>query len=109
MCDYAPVSEDKLRAFFGEKLIEGVVEENRNDCLAVVNAQRLVECWADIRRIIADIPSPEWLYGLLEQLDARRELAHIGLEDNQLDALLEYSPLVRNRLTLMRARRMIKY
>ena len=109
VCDYAPVGEDKLRAFFGEKLIEGVIAENRNDCLAAVNAQRLMECWADIRRIIAEIPSPEWLYGLLEQLDARRELAHIGLEDNQLDTLLEYSPLVRNRLTLMRARRMIKY
>ena len=109
LCAYEPVSEDKLRAFFGEKLFEAVVEENRSDSLAPVTAARLAECWPKIRAIIEGIPSPEWLYGLLEQLDAKRELSHIGLEEEQLDTLLEYSPLVRNRLTLMRARRMIKY
>ena len=109
LVDYAPVPEEKLASFFGEKLASAVIDENRNDCLAPVSRERLAARWSAVRDIIAGIPAPEELYALLEMLDAKRELAHIGIEEAQLGELLEYSPLVRNRLTLMRARRMIKY
>ena len=44
---------------------------------------------------------------VLERLDAKRTPEDIGVSSADLDKLLRYSPLVRNRLTLMRARRLI--
>ena len=43
----------------------------------------------------------------MEMLDAKRDLASIGVEESELPVLLKNSPLVRNRLTLMRTRRMM--
>lgn len=106
--DYAPVSEEKYRNFFGPNLADAIIKENENDCLHVVTPEKLKEVWPEIRRIVSGIPAAETLYGILEQLDAKRELEDIGVSSAQLDALLEYSPLVRDRLTLMRMRRMIR-
>ncbi len=106
--DYAPVSEAEYRAFFGEKLAEAIIRENRDDCLAAVSKQKLAEVWPEIREILAGIPKAETLYGLLEQIGAKRELEDVGVSSQALPVILKYSPLVRNRLTLMRMRRMIE-
>ena len=104
---YAPFPEEKMRAFFGEPLFGAVEEENRCDCLAEVTPERLGESWQQLREIIAAIPEPEALFRVLERLDAKRTPEDIGVSSADLDKLLRYSPLVRNRLTLMRTRRMI--
>ena len=106
--DYAAVSDEKLSGFFGEKLADAVINENKNDSLAPVSRERLVECWSEIRDVISGIPTAKELYAILEKLDARRSLESIGVSEDSKAVLLEYSPLVRNRLTLMRIRRMIK-
>lgn len=82
--------------------------ENRSDCLATVQNETLICKWPQIKRIIADIPDPEYLYGLLEMLDAKREPEDIGVTEDDVETIFEYSPLVRNRLTLMRIRRLMK-
>ena len=105
--DYAPVSDEKLADFFGERLADAVIGENKNDSLAAVSGERLAECWSEIREIISGIPTAKELYGILEKLDAKRSLESIGVSESSREVLLEYSPLVRNRLTLMRIRRMI--
>lgn len=104
---YAPFPAEKMRAFFGEPLFGAVEEENRRDCLAEVTPERLDESWQRLREILATIPAPEELFRVLERLDARRTPEDIGVSSADLDRLLRYSPLVRNRLTLMRARRLI--
>ena len=104
---YAPVPEKHFTEFFGEGLAASLIRENENDCLAKVRPERLGESWGELRRIISELPSEEYLYGLLELLDAKRDLASIGVEESELSALLSNSPLVRNRLTLMRTRRMM--
>ncbi len=106
--DYAPLDEERCRAFFGERLMEGVLAENEKDCLAAVTPERLAEAWPEIRQILSEIPSSEKLYALLERLGAKRTLEDIGVSSGELDRVLEFSPLVRNRLTLMRMRRMIR-
>lgn len=106
--DYAPVPEEHFTAFFGKELSEALIRENANDCLAAVTPQRLIDAWQDIRRIVAQLPTEEYLYGLLETIDAKRTVESIGVDEAELPALLNNSPLVRNRLTLMRTRRMIK-
>lgn len=105
--DYAPVPEEELRAFFGGRLADSLIKENENDCLAKVSREKLSASWGELRRIIDALPTEEYLYGLLELLGAKRDLASIGVEESGLPALLKNSPLVRNRLTLMRTRRMI--
>lgn len=106
--DYAPLDVERCRAFFGERLMEGVLAENEKDCLASVVPERLAETWPEIRQILSEIPPSEKLYALLEQLGAKRTLEDIGVSSAELERVLEFSPLVRNRLTLMRMRRMIK-
>ena len=106
--DYTPVGDDKLRSFFGEKLAGAIISENEKDSLAAVTKEKLIELWPKVREIIYKIPKAEELYDLLEQLEAKRSLEDIGVSEKDLPTLLEYSPLVRNRLTLMRIRRMIE-
>ena len=106
--DYAPVPEEHFRKFFGERLADSLIKENENDCLAKVSREKLSASWGELRHIIDELPTEEYLYRLLEMLDAKRDLASIGVEESELSVLLKNSPLVRNRLTLMRTRRMIK-
>ena len=106
--DYAPIPEEHFRKFFGERLADSLIKENENDCLAKVSREKLSASWGKLRHIIDELPTEEYLYGLLEMLDAKRDLASIGVEESELPVLLKNSPLVRNRLTLMRTRRMMK-
>lgn len=105
--DYAPIPEEHFRKFFGERLADSLMKENETDCLAKVSREKLSASWGELRRIIDELPTEEYLYGLLEMLDAKRDLASIGVEESELPVLLKNSPLVRNRLTLMRTRRMM--
>lgn len=105
--DYAPIPEEHFRKFFGERLADSLMKENKNDCLAKVSREKLSASWGELRCIIDELPTEDYLYGLLEMLDAKRDLASIGVEESELPVLLKNSPLVRNRLTLMRTRRMM--
>ena len=104
---YAPVDMDWLRDYFGEQLWPAMERENQNDCLAQVTPERLTECWPEIREIMASIPEAETIRARLAALGAKRTLADLGVPEEKLPELLRVSPLVRNRLTLMRARRML--
>ncbi len=108
LTDYSPVSEEELKDFFGERLAGAIIEENRNDCLQEVSREKLARCWPEIRKIIASIPGSKVFYDSLEQLNAKRTLEDIGVSSRDRETLLKYSPLVRNRLTLMRIRRIMK-
>ena len=105
---FEPVGEETFRTFFGGELAEAIIEENKDDCLKQVTAEKLAAVWPQIREVIAQIPSAERLYSLLEQIGAKRELENVGAASEQLPVILDYSPLVRNRLTLMRMRRIIQ-
>lgn len=104
---YQPLDREDVSRFFGDKLKDAILTENENDCLSAVTPEAFAEKWPKLREIIAEIPDAEWLYGLLSQLDAKRSLTDIGVSENDLDTVFKYSAMVRNRLTLMRARRML--
>ena len=105
---YTPIDAADVSAFFGEKLADAILTENREDCLQYVTREALAENWPEIRRIIASIPKADRFYSLLEKLGAKRTPEDIGVASADTETLLKYSPLVRNRLTLMRIRRMIR-
>ena len=105
---YRPASEEEIGAVYGPSLAQAIVRENREDCLAGVTPELLAEKWPEIRAIAARLPKEEELGAILSRLGAKRTLEDIGVPGDRKELLLDWSPLVRNRLTLMRVRRMIQ-
>ncbi len=105
---YEAMDREKLRAFVGERLWPSVMAENEKDCLAAVTPEDICRAWPAIRQIIADIPRPEAIYKKLEALGAKRSLTDLAVPEELRLLLLDACPIARNRLTLMRLRRMIK-
>lgn len=105
---FTPIDMNWLEEFFGEKLYPSARAENEHDCLAQVTPEKLAAAWPEMRKIIAAIPTEEALYKLLEGLGAKRCLEDIGVPEEKRQLLLDTSPMIRNRLTLMRMRRMLR-
>ena len=105
---YWPIDQAALRDFFGPDLYPVAQRENQRDCLAAVTEDALIRAWPRIREIVARIPAAEEIESRLRALGAKHTLEDIGVPEEKRAVLLEYSPLVRNRLTLMRIRRMIR-
>ena len=104
---YRPVTEEEIESVYGPKLAQAIVHENREDCLTPVTPDRLASTWPEIRALISKLPEAGELSAILAKLGAKRSLEDIGISDAKKQLLLDWSPLVRNRLTLMRVRRMI--
>ena len=103
--DYLPASDDYIANMFGEKLKESIVKENADDCALCITEKNLMSHFEKICEIIESIPTYEELIKIYKMLGAKSSLADIDIPEDKLLSLLEYSPLVRNRLTLMRLRR----
>ena len=106
---YAPVSDERLMEVFGPRLFSACREENLHDCLAQVTPERLIQQWPQIRQIIAKIPPAAQIHQFLTDLKASASLSDLGVPEAALELILEASPLIRNRLTFMRVRRMIRH
>ena len=105
---YRPVAEEEIEAVYGRDLAQAIIRENREDCLAGVTRSLLAEKWPEVRAIAARLPEEGEIGAILSRLGAKRTLEDIGIPDGKKELLLDWSPLVRNRLTLMRVRRMIQ-
>lgn len=106
--DYTKASDEYIRAMFGERLSKSIVQENLEDCALGITAEMITSCWYEICQVIDSIPTYEQLIKKHEALGTKSSLTDIGISEEMFNLLLEYSPLVRNRLTLMRLRRSIK-
>jgi len=105
--DYITYSKEYIYQVFGAALTEEIVKENQKDSAEGITAKRMEECWDAICMEIAKIPSNELLEELYRKLNAKMRLEDIQVSNEKEQALLEYSPCVRNRLTLMRLKRCI--
>lgn len=103
--DYKPYDTDFLRGIFKGEMLEEIVKENENDAAFGITTTRLNECWEEIRFEISKLPDIEWLCKLYSELGIKSKLSDISVNDEKAEALLKYSPAVRNRLTLMRLRK----
>ncbi len=95
------VGQDELVEVFGD-LSDEILKENRNDPLLNVNEARLIECWDEIKALVATIPSGDEIRKLIGMCGGSVELSEIDIPNDAHTRLFRYSPLVRNRLTLMR-------
>lgn len=105
--EYPPITRELILESYGERLCDSIAEENRADCMAGVTPARLAEHWGEIREIIREIPTREELEKLYREIGAKTTLEDIEVDSALLPRLLDYAPLVRNRMTLLRIGRMI--
>lgn len=105
--EYPPVTEAVIRSAYGDRLYGDIARENQNDCMNAVTPALLAEHWSEIREIIAQVPTREELEALYREIGAKTTLEDLGVDSALLPKLLDHSPLVRNRMTLMRIRRML--
>ncbi len=102
--DYAPYTEAEIRALFAHKT-EELLLENAKDAASGITAQTLRANWEAICREIRSIPDVESLRQLYETLGVKSRLPDIQVPEDAAAELLRCSPMVRNRLTLMRLRK----
>ena len=100
--DYREYTEAELSDVFSGSMLDGVIEENKNDSAASISAVALKASWGKICDVIAALPEPEELLNLYQRLGILATLADIGVREDAERVLLYSSPMVRNRLTLMR-------
>ena len=105
--NYPTITNDYVKNMFGSELSDSIIEENKCDSAANITKENIESSWQEISKIIDSIPSSEELLKKYEILGAKSTLDEIGVSNEKLEAILEYSPLVRNRVTLMRLRRAI--
>ncbi|MFA9381534.1 MAG: sn-glycerol-1-phosphate dehydrogenase, partial [Acetanaerobacterium sp.] len=104
---YSPLNDDWVKKQFGP-LSNYILEENHNDCLVAVTPDALKLHWNKIRGILHSIPTQCELTAFLRGLGAKAVPEDIGLRRELVPSLISLSPLVRNRLTMMRILRMLK-
>ena len=105
---YAPLDPAWVREKFGP-LADGIFAENQNDVLGTFDPQNIVDHWDEIRQIIAGIPSAEELEGLYRAIGAKYRPEDIGIDPALTDEMLDISAAIRNRLTLVRMRRVLDF
>lgn len=108
--DYEGMEHSLLEHTFGKKgLLEGILLENTPDPMEEVYRDVLEDKLEDIADMLDDLPEPEELDRILKLAGCMRTMEDIGLPA-ELEALtIELSPYIRNRLSLMRVRKMMSY
>ncbi len=103
--DYEVFTEACIACAFGPEMTPDIIAENKNDAAEHITAEKLQEKWNDICEIISQLPDIEELEKLYKRLGVKASLAEIDVSEKYEGVLLQYAPMVRNRLTLMRLRK----
>lgn len=107
--NYPQFDDNYIKCMFGDKLSDSIIAENSLDCASGITSEEIVKKWDEICDIIENIPSQAELLENFKILGAKSSLSELGVSEEKLNKIIEYSPLVRNRLTLMRLKRALKY
>ncbi len=105
--DYERASDEYIKKIFGDVLSKSIISENKNDAAEGISAQLVKDHFEEIKEIVNELPTYEELLSKYELLGLKSSLEDIGVDASAYDLILECSPLIRNRLTLMRLRRAI--
>ena len=106
---FEPLSEEWIREKFGDRLAPGIMKENEDDVLGTFDPQNIVDHWPEIVDLINKIPSVEELEGLYKAIGSKYLPEHIGIDPALRDEMLPISAAIRNRLTLVRMMRVLKF
>ena len=106
---FQPLTSDWVMEKFGERLYDGIMKENSKDVLGTFDPQTIVDHWDEIVDIIRTIPQPEELEALYKACGCKYLPEHIGIDPSLSDEALDISAAIRNRLTLIRMKRVLDF
>ena len=106
--DYPGIDQRRVQAVFGDRLSRQILEENRKDAAAGITGANIRAHLEEIRREIGKLPREADLRGAYTRLGVKADLGDIQVDPALAQQLLDASPMVRNRLTLMRLRRCLE-
>ena len=89
-------------------LADEIIKENEKDALHLADLDTLKEKLSAIFEVVDELPTGDEIRDILKYLGAPFSLSQVGAENGELGTVLEYSPLVRNRLTLIRLKRLFR-
>ena len=98
---FAGVRRAAVKEIYGT-LYDGVLEENKDECLRGVAAETVLENWNGITLVLREIPPVADIERILLSADSKTTLADIGADTERFKDIVHFSPFVRNRVTLMR-------
>ena len=106
---FTPISEDWVREKFGDRLTPGIMKENENDVLKTFDPQNIVDHWPEIKAMLDALPSVEEMENLYKACGCKYLPEHIGIDPAIADEVLDMSAAIRNRLTLIRMKRVLDF
>ena len=106
---FTPLTQDWVLEKFGERLTPGIMKENEKDVLGTFDPQNIVDHWEEIRAILEALPSVEEMEKLYSDCGCKYLPEHIGIDPALADEMLDISAAIRNRLTLVRMKRVLDF
>ena len=106
---FTPLTEEWVREKFGERLLPGIMKENENDALKDFDPQNIVDHWDEIKAMLDALPSVEEMENLYKACGCKYLPEHIGIDPSIADEVLDMSAAIRNRLTLVRMKRVLDF
>ena len=106
---FKPLTEAWVVEKFGERLAPGILKENENDVLATFDPQNIVDHWSEIKAMLDALPSVEEMEKLYSACGCKYLPEHIGIDPALADEMLDISAAIRNRLTLVRMKRVLDF
>ena len=107
--DYTEFPRQTMVDVFGETVAEEIAKENEQDAAKGVTSVLLKSHLKEICVEIEKLPETDLLRNVYSKFGVKSRLSDIGLDDGVSKKLLDDSPMVRNRLTLMRLRRCFNF
>ncbi len=105
--DYSEYNEEFIYKMFGDRLTGEIEKENADDCGKGITAEKMEKSFDRIKAVINELPESKQLEEVFVKLGIKSTFEDIDVSSDKLPLILEYSPCVRNRLTLMRLRKII--
>ena len=106
---FTPLTEAWVLEKFGERLAPGIMKENENDVLGTFPSQNIVDHWDEIKAMLDALPSVEEMEKLYSDCGCKYLPEHIGIDPALADEMLDISAAIRNRLTLIRMKRVLDF
>ncbi len=108
---FEPLTSEWVMEKFGERLYDGIMKENApdKDILGKFDPQNIVDHWDEIVEIINAIPPAEELEALYKACGCKYLPEHIGIDPSLSEEALDISAAIRNRLTLIRMKRVLDF
>ena len=106
---FVPLTRDWVVEKFGERLADGIMKENEHDVLGTFDPQNIVDHWDEIKAMLDALPSVEEMEKLYSDCGCKYLPEHIGIDPALADEMLDISAAIRNRLTLVRMKRVLDF